>query len=177
MTSRQGDRVSAYSSVAVVANPKDIQAGIDVAENRINEVKLGDPVAVTIGDTSVPATVSSIASSATTSSSSSSSTIRVVADFKNAPSNAIVGGSVSADIEVGIIKDALTLPRGPYLSSGNYASVYVIDGTNRATKKTVSFGITDGTVIQVVSGLAAGDKVITSAYQEYINLAQIQLQK
>jgi len=172
-----GDRVSAYSSVAVVANPKDIQAGIDVAENRINEVKLGDPVTVTIGDTAVPATVSSIASSATTSSSSSSSTIRVVADFKNAPSSAIVGGSVSADIEVGIIKDALTLPRGPYLSSGNYASVYVIDGTNRATKKTVSFGITDGTTIQVVSGLAAGDKVITSAYQEYINLAQIQLQK
>jgi len=172
-----GDRVSAYASVAVVANPSDIQAGIDVDENRINEVKIGNPVLVTIGDTTEPAIVSGIASSATTSSTSSSSTVRVVADFKTAPSSAIVGGSVSADIEVGIIKDALTLPRGPYLSSGNYASAYVIDGTNHATKKTVSFGITDGTTIQVLSGLAAGDKVITSAYQEYINLAEIKLQK
>jgi len=172
-----GDRVSSYATVAVIANPSDIQAGIDVAENRINEVKIGDPVAVTIGDTAVTGSVTGIASSATTSSSSSSSTVRVVAEFKTVPSNAIVGGSVSADIQVGVIKDALTLPRGPYLSSGNYAAAYVIDGANHATKKTVSFGITDGTTIQVLSGLAAGDKVITSAYQEYIHLADIQLQK
>lgn len=172
-----GDRVSAYSTVAVVANPANIQAGIDVAENRINEVKLGDPVAVTIGETSVSASVKSIASSATTSSSSSSSTVRVVAEFDSVPSSAIVGGSVSADIEVGVIENALTLPRGPYLSSGNYASVYVIDGTNHAKKTAVTFGITDGKTIQVLTGLKEGDRVITSAYQEFIHLADIQLAK
>lgn len=172
-----GDRISSYDTVAVVANSSDIQAGIDVAENRINEVKSGNPVAITIGDTVVQGKVKSIASSATTSSSSSSSTVRVVAEFDAPPSNAIVGGSVSADIQVGIIEDALTLPRGPYLSSGNYASVYVIDGSNSATKKTVSFGITDGTTIQVVSGLSEGERVITSAYQEYIHLSEIQLAK
>jgi len=172
-----GDRVSAYSTVAVVANPSDIQAGIDVAENRISEVQIGDPVAVTIGESSVPAVVKSIASSATTSSSSSSSTVRVVAEFDSVPSSAIVGGSVSADIEVGVIENALTLPRGPFLSSGNYASVYVIDGTSRATKKAVTFGITDGKTIQVLTGLNEGDKVITSAYQEFIHLGEIQLAK
>lgn len=171
-----GDRLASYATVAVVADPSDIQVGIDVAENRVNEVRIGNPVAITIGDTAVPGTVKSIASSATTSSSSSSSTVRVVAEFGTVPSSAIVGGSVSADIQVGLIADALTLPRGPYLSSGNYVAAYVVDGAGHAVKRTVSFGITDGTAIQVLSGLKAGERVITSAYQEYIHLDEIKLE-
>lgn len=172
-----GDRISSYSTVAVVANPSDIQAGIDVAENRINEVAIGNPVTVTIGQASVPGTVKSKASSATTSSSSSTSTVRVVVDFDSVPDGAIVGGSVSADVEVGVIKNALTLPRGPFLSSGNYASAYVIDGSGNAAKKAVTYGISDGTTIQVLSGLEEGDRVITSAYQEFIHLSNITLAK
>jgi len=177
LSAAAGDRLSSYAAVAVIANPSDIQVGIDVAENRINEVKGGNPVSITVGDTAVPGKVKSVATSATTSSSSSTSTVRVIADFDKVPSSAIVGGSVSADIQVGVIEGALTLPRGPYLSSGNYASVYVIDGAASAVKKTVSFGITDGTSIQVLSGLAEGDRVITSAYQEFIHLAKIGLDK
>ncbi len=177
LSAAAGDRLSSYATVAVIANPSDIQVGIDVAENRINEVKTGNPVSITVGDTAVPGKVKTVATSATASSSSSTSTVRVTADFDRVPSSAIVGGSVSADIQVGVIDGALTLPRGPYLSSGNYASVYVIDGTASAVKKTVSFGITDGTSIQVLSGLSDGDRVITSAYQEFIHLAKIGLDK
>jgi len=172
-----GDRLNSYATVAVVADPSDIQVGIDVAENRIGEVKTGNPVTVTIGDTAVKGTVTGIASSATTSSSSSASTVRVTADFATVPPNAIVGGSVSADIQVGIIENALVLPRGPYLSSGNYSSVYVVTADNAAEKRTAGFGISDGTVIQVVSGLSEGERVITSAYQEYIHLPSVILSK
>lgn len=171
-----GDRISEYSTVAVIANPSDIQVGIDVAENRISEVAVGNSVAITIGNTVSAGTVTSISSSATTSSDSSTSTVRVVSDFANVPSSAIVGGSVSTEIEVGVIENALTLPRGPYLSSGNYSTVYVING-NSAVKKTATFGITDGNTIQVLSGLNEGDSVITSAYQEYIHLGEITLSK
>lgn len=177
LSAAAGDRLSSYATVAVIANPSDIQVGIDVAENRINEVKNGNPVSITVADAVVPGKVKSVATSATTSSSSSTSTVRVVAEFDKVPSGAIVGGSVSADIRVGVIEGALTLPRGPYLSSGNYASVYVIDGAASATKRAVSFGITDGTSIQVLSGLSEGDRVITSAYQEFIHLAGIGLGK
>lgn len=172
----KGDRVSSYATVAVVANPADIQVGIDVAENRVNEVKLGNPVLVTIGDTAVMGEVTSIATSAT-SSSSSSSTIRVNADFNAIPQNAIVGGSVSTEIQVGLIENAFVLPRGPYLSSGNYSSVYVVQPDGTAKKQTASFGITDGNFIQVLSGLESGDRVITSAYQEFIHLPTISLLK
>ncbi|GAB1431815.1 hypothetical protein MASR2M29_04400 [Spirochaetota bacterium] len=172
----KGDRVASYAMVAVVADPADIRVGIDVAENRINEVRLGNPVLVTIGDTAIKGTVTSIASSAT-SSSSSSSTIRVNADFGTIPPNAIVGGSVSAEIQVGVIEDALVLPRGPFLSSGNYSSVYVIQADNSARKQSASFGITEGNYIQVLGGLEEGDRVISGAYQEYIHLPEINLSK
>ena len=172
-----GDRIGSYATVAVLANPLDIQVGIDVAENRIAEVKYGNPVSVTIGDTVYPAFVSSIASSATSSSSSTSSSVRVIAEFQSVPAAAIVGGSVSAEIQVGVIENALTLPRGPYLSSGNYSSVYVIGKNNSAVKRNVRFGITDGTTIEVSSGLEEGDRVITSAYQDFIHLSEIELIK
>ena len=172
-----GDRVESYATVAVVANPADIQVGIDVAENRISEVRPGNPLLVTIGDAAVPGTVKSKASSATTSSDSSTSTVRVVADFTSIPQSAIVGGSVSAEIEVGTIENALTLPRGPYLSSGNYAVVYVIGPDGRAVKRGATFGISDGNAIQVLSGASEGERVITSAYQEFIHLAEIGLGK
>jgi len=170
-----GDRVNSYATVAVVADPSDIQVGIDVAENRIGEVKAGNPVTVTIGDTAVKGSVTNIASSATTSSSSSASTVRVTADFSAVPPNAIVGGSVSTEIQVGIIENALVLPRGPYLSSGNYSNVYVISDNASAEKRAASFGISDGTVIQVVSGLEEGERIITSAYQEFIHLPTVSL--
>lgn len=172
-----GDRIGSYATVAVLANPLDIQLGIDVAENRVAEIKTGNPVSVTIGNSVFPAVVSSIASSATTSSSSASSTVRVVATFEHVPSTAIVGGSVSAEIQVGLIENALTLPRGPFLSSGNYTLVYVITDSHSAVKRTVQFGITDGTTIEVISGLDAGDRVITSAYQDYIHVSEIELSK
>lgn len=172
-----GDRVESYATVAVVADPSDIQVGVDVAENRAGEVRPGNAVLVTVGGATVPAVVKSIASSATTSSDSSASTVRVVAGFDAIPPTAIVGGSVSADIEVGTIERALTLPRGPYLSSGNYAVVFVAGTDGRAVKRSASFGISDGNSIQVLSGVTEGERVITSAYQEFMHLAEVGLGK
>ena len=78
---------------------------------------------------------------------------------------------------MGLIENAFVLPRGPYLSSGNYSSVYVVQPDGTAKKQTASFGITDGNFIQVLSGLESGDRVITSAYQEFIHLPTISLLK
>lgn len=171
-----GDRVNSYDQIATIANPQDMQVALDIAENRIAEVKLNDVVGVTIGDVKYQAHVTNIASSAT-SSSSSASTIRVTADFEKTPSTAIVGGSVSADVQIGLIENALVLPRGPFLSSGNYLVAYVLNSDGSASKKQVSFGISEGSTIQVVSGLDVGDEVITTSYQEYIHLAKIKLSK
>jgi HlyD family secretion protein len=164
-----GGTVSNYKELAVVANPSDSRAALDVPETRIGSITKGLPVTVYVGETAYPATVETIAPSATSSSSSSGSVVRVTALFKTKPEKPTIGASVSGEIVAGTIPDALVLPRGPYLSSGNYSTVYVISN-GVAKKVTVKFGIADGSYIQVVSGLNEGDRVIISDYRDFIHL-------
>ncbi|NLJ09224.1 MAG: HlyD family efflux transporter periplasmic adaptor subunit [Treponema sp.] len=164
-----GGTVNNYKELAVVANPADSRAALDVPETRIGSITKGLPVTVYVGENAFPATVETIAPSATSSSSSSGSVVRVTAVFKTKPEKPTIGSSVSAEIVAGTIQDALVLPRGPYLSSGNYSTVYVISN-GIAKKQTVKFGVADGSYIQVMSGLNEGDRVIISDYRDFIHL-------
>jgi len=164
-----GGTVSAYDELAVVAHPGDSRAALDVPDTRIGSITKGLPVTVYIGETAYPALVETIAPTATTSSSSSGSVVLVTAAFKSKPEKPTIGASVSGEIVAGTITDALVLPRGPYLSSGNYSTVYVISH-GVAKKTTVKFGVADGAYIQVASGLNEGDRVIISDYRDFIHL-------
>lgn len=164
-----GGTVSNYKELAVVANPADSRAALDVPEMRISSVTKGQPVTVYVGENAYAATVDTIAPSATSSSSSSGSVVKVTAVFKTKPEKTTIGASVSGEIVAGTLQDALVLPRGPYLSSGNYSTVYVVSG-GVAKKQTVKFGVADGSYIQVVSGLKEGDRVIISDYRDFIHL-------
>lgn len=164
-----GGTVNNYKELAVVANPADSRAALDVPETRIGSITKGLPVTVYVGENAFPATVETIAPSATSSSSSSGSVVRVTAVFKTKPEKPTIGSSVSAEIVAGTIQGALVLPRGPYLSSGNYSTVYVISN-GIAKKQTVKFGVADGSYIQVMSGLNEGDRVIISDYRDFIHL-------
>ncbi len=164
-----GGTVGNYKELAVVANPADSRAALDVPETRISSVTKGQAVTVYVGENAYAATVDTIAPSATSSSSSSGSVVKVTAVFKTKPEKPTIGASVSAEIVAGTIQDALVLPRGPYLSSGNYSTVYVVSG-GVAKKQTVKFGVADGSFIQVMSGLKEGDRVIISDYRDFIHL-------
>lgn len=168
--------VSAYEELAVVADPSDSRAALDVPETRSVSVQKGMDVTVYVGSQAYPAQVDSIAPSASSSSSSSGSVVRVVASFLEKPERPTIGASLSAEIVAGTIEDALVLPRGPYLSSGNYASAYVVEG-NTATRKNVSYGIADGAYIQVVSGLNEGDTILTSDYRDFIHLDSVPINR
>lgn len=168
--------VSAYEELAVVADPSDSRAALDVPETRSASVQKGMDVTVYVGSQAYPAQVDSIAPSATSSSSSSGAVVRVVASFLEKPERPTIGASLSAEIVAGTIKDALVLPRGPYLSSGNYASAYVVE-ENTATRKNVSYGIADGAYIQVVSGLNEGDTILTSDYRDFIHLDSVHINR
>jgi len=164
-----GGTVAAYAELAVVAEPADSRAALDVPETRISSVSKGMAVTVYVGDAAYPATVETVAPSATSSSSSSGSVVRVTANFAEKPERPTIGGTISGEIVAGTIPDALTLPRGAFLSSGNYTSAYVVSG-GVAEKRTVKFGIADGSSIQILSGLKEGDQVIVSDYRDFIHL-------
>jgi HlyD family secretion protein len=163
-----GKSVQTYAELAQVADPTNCRAALDVPETRIASVSKGMVVTVYVGETAYPALVDSIAPSATTSASAGS-VVRVTALFQTKPAKPTIGASVSGEIVAGTIVDALVLPRGPFLSSGNYTVAYVVSGGS-AVKKAAVYGIADGSFIQVKSGLAEGDRVIVSDYRDFIHL-------
>lgn len=68
------------------------------------------------------------------------------------------------------------LPRGDYLTSGEYSFVYLLEG-ERAQRSTVSFGQHEGTYIEVISGLEIGDEIITSSYEEFKDRREITINR
>jgi HlyD family secretion protein len=164
-----GKKVSMYEELAVVADPSDSRAALDIPETRIASVSVGLPVTVYVGDGTYQANIETVAPSASSSSSSTAAVVRATAAFQTKPAKPTIGGSISAEIVAGTIQDALVLPRGAYLSSGNYALAYVVSG-GAAQKRAVKYGIADGSYIQVLSGLQAGETVIVSDYRDFIHL-------
>ena len=59
--------------------------------------------------------------------------------------------------------DVLTLPIGAVAGSSQQGTVAVVAGDNRLEERTVGLGITDGSRIEITSGLAEGDRVAAVA--------------
>jgi len=57
-------------------------------------------------------------------------------------------------------KDALVIPIAAVVKSSNGDGIYLIN-ENKSYYKTITTGITDGNLIEVITGLKAGDKIVT----------------
>ena len=178
LAAEAGGTVKLYDQLAVIADPRDVRAALDVPESQAAKLRKGLPVSIFAGATSYPATVERVSPSASSSSASAGAVIRVIAGFEEKPAGAIVGASVSAEIVAGVLEGALALPRGPWMSSGNYATAYAIDpaaASPRAIKKAVKLGVVDGQNIQIISGLSEGEEIIVSDYRDFIHLDEVPL--
>ena len=60
-------------------------------------------------------------------------------------------------------QSALTVPRSAVVQTGERALVFVDLGNGRLTAQTVRLGRTSGDMVEVLSGLASGQRVVTSA--------------
>ncbi len=81
---------------------------------------------------------------------------------------------VDADVVIERKPDVLQVRRGPAIEDGGGGQVYVIEG-DRAVRKAVRFGLRGPQQIEVVGGLAAGDRIIVSDVQSWQGLSQIRI--
>ena len=88
--------------------------------------------------------------------------------------DALPGGTALAELIVGVVPDALVLPRGPFLSTGNHLYLYKIDCTT-AVRTQAMFGAVTEQYVEIISGVFEGDEIITSSYQNYIDFESVNL--
>jgi HlyD family secretion protein len=148
----RGELVSPQTPIAVIGNTQNFILEMQVDENDIFQVQLGQKVAVTFDaykNKVFEAQVNKIASIM----NERNKTFLVEASFSKAPEKLYPNVTFEANIMLRTKNNALILPRN-YLK--NDSIVTLIDGTTR----TVKLGLTDFQKAEIISGLSSQDQVI-----------------
>ena len=83
-----------------------------------------------------------------------------------------VGGLIAADE----MKDVVFVGRPAGSRPNSTAAIFVLEGTSHARRVTVQYGAMSGPLIQVLHGLAPGDKVIVTDMSKWADIARVRLE-
>lgn len=162
-TVEKGSGATPGVPVFTVVDPTRMEFRASVNETDIAGVAVGQAATVTLDAFPDPftGTVARVqASPETTSTGSIAFGVRV--RFEAGQSRLFQGMSGAADIAVQSIPDALTVPVEAVLSQGSGHTVMVLGPDDVAHARTVTIGASTDTLTQVLTGLAAGDRVVTT---------------
>ena len=97
--------------------------------------------------------------------------------FKNdsLPNSIKRGMSLKTKVFLSNDSKALLVSKGQFYQSTNGAWVFVLDSENKAVKRTIKIGRENPFYYEVLSGLKEGDKIITSSYDEYKDVEEINI--
>ena len=168
-----GSLIEHNTALFTVADTKDVYIDLEVYEQYSSYLKIGSNIELVISSENVKAKITQVGRVASMSADGLAATITVRAK-PIGTTNLTPGASAVAEIPLGTKDDALLLPRGAYLTTGSQKYVYKIDGTN-AYKTEIVFGEIQGNQVEVLSGLSAGDKVIISSYQNFIDQDMVEV--
>lgn len=132
----------------------------DIDEYYISRVRTGQKATVELGDGTVAATVRRVSPQVR----NGQFTIDLEFDGDSPPS-LVAGETTQGRLQLGSDTPALVVPTGSYLerSGGNWMFVLSPDG-NSAERREVGVGRRTSAQLEVLEGLAAGDRIITSSY-------------
>jgi hypothetical protein len=174
LTATAGSAVVSGTAVLTATSTTPVVT-IDLDPSLQSDVKVGDPVTITLPNNSTtPGLISSVGTVATTppssggsaaSSSSSSPTITVLATLSNPKAaSSLNQASVNVSITNASVKDVLAAPVDALLAlaSGGYALEEIgADGVHHLVAVTVGLFDDQAGLVQVSgSGLAAGQKIV-----------------
>lgn len=86
------------------------------------------------------------------------------------------GQTLQLNLQLGSPSDSLLIPNGAFYqdTGGNWVFVVTVDGT-RAVRRNVRMGRRNLRFIEVLDGLEAGERVITSPYTNYLDMDRLEL--
>jgi len=169
-----GSEVEKGTALFTVADPLSARVELEVSEKYARMIDPGQEVTVNISGTTYPGTVESVGAVAELASGSLEATVIVTVKPDTGGATILQGATAAAEFTVGAIDDALVLPRGAFLSTGSQQYVYAVNGSE-ARKTQVVYGDIQATKVEIVSGLQAGDEVIVSGYQNFIDHDVVEL--
>jgi len=84
------------------------------------------------------------------------------------------GESVEIRITLGQTRPALVLPAGPWLEGSGGSFAFVLDASgHHAVRRAIVSGRRNPEQVEIMSGLSAGDRVVTSSYGRFQNFSHL----
>ena len=166
----QSNNFNDGTTIASVANMKDMLFVGKLDETEVGRMKVGMPMTLTIGalqDHKMPANLEYIAPKGTEENGAIMFQMKAAVQV---PSGVFVraGYSANAEIKFDEALNILTIPESCVEFSGDSAYVYVLKKVEPQTfdKKFVKIGLSDGIKIEVKQGLKKGDKIRGAVIEE-----------
>jgi len=168
-----GERVSPGQPLCEVAEIDPVEVEIGVSDKRFSELKLGQPVAITIDgypNHRFEGKVKKIQPSI----DPMTRTFKVTVGVANPDELLKPGMFARTEIQTGYHPDALVMPKAASLEEeGKYFAVAVRDG--KAHRTEIALGFRDGDRIEVLSGLSEGDRIVLEGAYALAEGAHVQV--
>lgn len=155
-----GDYVMTSASMAVISDPRQMQIEIMVGESDLSKMKLNSQVNVYVMSVSKDPFAGQITSIASVLNANSN-LYPVTITLDNAAGNIKSGMYAEVCIDTSSVQKALCVPLSAIIPSDGVNIVYTVNDKKQAKRAEVKTGINDETYVQILSGLKAGDKVVT----------------
>jgi membrane fusion protein, copper/silver efflux system len=160
--SRKGQYVTAKTQLYMLADLSKVWVYADIYEYELPWIKAGDPVEMTLSG--IPGkTFEGHLAYIYPYAEARTRTIKVRLEFQN--KDLLLKPDMFADVSIhaGRQIDAVVVPAEAVIRSGTREQVFVVRGAGKFEPREIKLGVTTDGVTQVLSGLAAGEEVVTSA--------------
>ena len=164
-----GDAVAANNPIVTIVDFSEPIFEMDVDEADLGNVKVGQDARVqlqTYPNSPVPAKVTSIAAAGTTSSNVVTYKVKITAKPGDPTKPILLGMSGTGEIITGKANDAIVIPARALVidaTTREYSVLKVAADGNTTTRATVVLGYRSGDSVQILSGIAMGDKIAIPA--------------
>ena len=158
--------VQAGMGILKIGDYSRVRLQADVAQQNLTGVQIGSPiVARVIGNANK--TIQGKVTSIFPKAGAETRTVTVEAVIDNPDGQLLGGQAVEMQIITARKSSALSVPQAATIESEGKQAVWVLAGKS-AQRKFITTGLTSGDRIEVISGLKAGDLVITSGQEKLI---------
>jgi RND family efflux transporter MFP subunit len=161
--------------IGVVVDSRNVKLKTSVAENEIALIKVGQPAEVIADALSIFKFSGKVLSVAQKTNSERTYPIEILTqNGKDEPLKSGMFGR--ATIHVATASQALVVPSAAVLSAASGHYVFV-EENGRAVKKHVQLGVTQDGQVQIISGLAIGERLVVSGQQRLTEGATVIVQQ
>lgn len=167
----QKENVASSKALMTVVDLSQYEAELTVPEFYADELQVSLPVSITLSGQTINAQIASV------SPEIENNQVVVRAHLIDTPTNLRLRQNqrLNARIAFESREDVLMVKRGAFLQFENGTQAYRLNDDGRVYKHPITTGVSSVEYVEITQGLAAGDHIIVSAYDEFNQADVLQL--